>query len=85
MAETKNQPAKKYRAGSISLTAWKNDVPARDGREATSFLTFNIQRGYKNKEGQWANTDSLRKQDLPVVEMLVRRAFEDASLGSDEE
>lgn len=69
-------PIKRYRAGAISVTVFQN------GREINGkdfeFCSFQLQRRYKDKDGAWNNTSSMRLNDLPKAELLLRKAFEDA-------
>src|SRR3989338_3924016 len=55
-------PAKKLRAGSISVTIWNNDA-VKDGRVNT-YQTLNIERGYQDKQGVWKNAKSFLVSDI---------------------
>jgi hypothetical protein len=68
---TTNQPAKRFRLGSITVTIWPNA-----DRQGRSFHTTTIHRSYRDPQGQWATTASLRAADLPVVRELTRQAQE---------
>lgn len=74
---TGNKPVLQYRAGVISVSLWENEGKEYDGKPST-FLTAQIQRGYKDKNGEWQNTGTLRVNDIPVVQMLLQKAFESA-------
>lgn len=69
-----NLPAKKFRAGSISVTIWNNDA-VKDGRVNT-YQTLNIERGYQDKQGVWKNAKSFRVSDIPKVVTLLNKAYE---------
>ncbi len=70
----KKQPEKKFRAGGITATIWQNNV-AKDGKE-TSFNTVNLERSYKDKEGNWQSTNSFRASDLPKLTLVAQKAYE---------
>lgn len=75
-----NAPVKKFTASGIVVNVWANTAE-RDGKKET-YHTFDISRGYKDKEGKWQNTGSLRRSDLLVASELLRQAF--AFEGGDE-
>lgn len=65
-----NQPLQKYRAGAISATVWLNQA------EKGQFKTVSLERGYKDKEGVWKNTNTLRLNDLPKAQLVLQKAYE---------
>ena len=69
-----NQPEKKFSTGAISATIWKNTGVGKDGQPFET-RTISLQRRYKDKTGQWQTTNSLRVNDLPKVELVVKEAF----------
>ena len=73
--QTKNLPEKKFRAGAISATVWLNTSQSKEG-EPTSFRTISLERGYKDKNDIWQNTNSMRVGDLPKVQILLGKAYE---------
>jgi len=68
------QPEKKFVAGAISATIWKN-TSEKDGKEF-SFETISLARNFKDKSGEWKNTPSMRLNDLPKAEMVLKKAYE---------
>ena len=68
-------PEKKFSTGAISATIWKNTGVRKTGEE-TEFKTINIQRRYRDKEGNWQSTNSLRIGDLPKAVLVLNKAFE---------
>ena len=68
-------PEKKFRAGAISATVWKNNAKRKDGTEA-SFRTISLERCYKDANNNWQNTNSFRINDLPRAELVLRQAYE---------
>lgn len=73
MVEGKNLPEKKFRAGSVTATIWKNKGN-RNGRE-TEFHTVGLERSYK-KDDEWKSTHSLRVCDFADVELVLRKSYE---------
>jgi len=70
-----NMPEKKFRAGAISATVWRNKGQSKTGEEV-EYKTISIDRNYKDKEGNWQNTNSLRLNDLPRAAMVLQKAYE---------
>jgi hypothetical protein len=68
----KNLPEKKFVAGAISATVWRNEVKNSDAE----FQTITIQRAYKDKNGNWKNTSSLRTNDIPKTILVLQKAYE---------
>lgn len=67
-------PEKKFRAGSVTATIWKNTNQV-DGKEV-SFYTVALERSYKDKEDNWKTTSSLRSSDLPKAVLVANKAYE---------
>ena len=75
MNETKNIPEKKFSAGVITATVWQNHGKDRNGG-VISFRTVSFQRSYKDKNGVWQNSSSLRVNDLPKAALVLQKAYE---------
>ncbi len=73
---TGNQPEKKFRAGAISATIWLNQGQSKKTGEAVNYRTISLQRGYKDKNDQWQNTNSFRVNDLPRTALVIKQAYE---------
>ncbi len=69
------QPEKKFSTGSVSATVWQNTGKSRNGEEV-SFRTVSFQRSYKDKEGNWKTTSTLRTNDLPKAALVIQKAYE---------
>lgn len=78
--EKKNKPVKKFRAGAIEATVWKNSIEREDGGKS-SYPTVSFQRNYKDKDGEWQTTSSLRRNDLPKASLVLKKAYEFISMG----
>jgi len=70
MTNENNQPEAKFSTGAIQATIWKNE---KDGQE---YRTVSLARRYKDKDGSWKSTNSLRLNDLPKAELVLQKAYE---------
>ena len=71
-----NLPEKKFRAGAISATIWRNSITKKDGSSA-EVKTISFQRSYKDKDtDMWKNTSSLRSMDIPKAVVVLNKAYE---------
>jgi hypothetical protein len=73
-----NTPEKKFRAGAISATVWKNHG-VKDG-QISEYQTVTFERSYKDKEGNWQTTTTLRINDLPKAAVVLQKAYEELVL-----
>ena len=71
----KNTPEKKFRAGAISATVWKNQ-----SKEGNEFSSVSFEKGYKDANGEWKSTSHLNVNDLPKALVVIGKAFEHLSL-----
>lgn len=78
----KQRPIKKIRAGAISANVWRNT--AMKGTQKMEFYSITVERNYKNKQDQWASTNSFRQNDLPKVQLVLAQAYEFLTLNKDE-
>lgn len=74
ITEKGNKPEKKFRAGGITATIWKNTL--KDGDRSFDVRSVNLERSYKDKEGNWQNTTSMRSADLPRAILVMQKAYE---------
>ena len=71
----KNAPERKFRAGAIAATVWKNQGSDKNG-SPTEYRTVSFERSYMDKEGKWQTTSSLRINDLPRAAVVLTKAYE---------
>jgi len=81
--ENQNKIEKKFSTGVISATIWKNQGKTKEGEE-TEFNTISIDRRYKDKDGEWKSTSSIRINDLPKVALVANKAYEYLVLKSED-
>ncbi len=67
------KPVKVFRLRGISASIFANPATV-DGREFT-FHKVSLQRSYKDGN-EWKQTTSLGRDDLPVVNLVLQRAWE---------
>ena len=72
---SKNMPEKKFRAGAVSVTVWKN-MGHSDSGAPVEYQTISLERSYKDKSGDWQHTGSLRVNDLPRAGIALQKAYE---------
>lgn len=64
-----NAPAKKFRIGFLSATVWRNEKPNGDGH----WYSIELQRTYRDDDGNLVNTSSLNHADLlPAAHLLTK-------------
>ncbi len=80
----KNLPEKKFRAGLVTATIWKNKREDEEGNEVT-YKTVTFERSYKDDEDNWRSTNSLRINDLPKAILVLEKAYEHLALSKGED
>lgn len=70
-----NTPEKKFSTGVINATIWKNRGINKNGNPV-EFRTVSLQRRYKDNNGEWKSTNSLRTNDLPKASLVLDKAYE---------
>jgi hypothetical protein len=80
----KNTPEKSFRASPISATIWTNELETKDG-ESRMFRTITLERTYKDKDGNWKKTHSLRVNDLPKATLVLNKCYEYISIKEEEQ
>ncbi|MBW2976362.1 hypothetical protein KY347_02865 [Candidatus Woesearchaeota archaeon] len=72
---TGNLPEKRFSTGSLTATVWQNQGVSKAGEEV-SFRTVSFQRRYKDRNGDWQSTSTLRVNDLPQASLVLQKAYE---------
>ena len=70
-----NMPEKRFSTGSVTATVWQNQGTKKSG-ESVSFRTVSFQRRYRDKEGNWQSTSTLRINDLQREALVLQQAYE---------
>lgn len=72
--KTTNAPEKKFVAGGISATVWANEKELNGAPVAVH--TISLQRTYKDRDGQWKQSASMRINDIPKAQLVLEKAYE---------
>lgn len=64
------QPERKYRAGQMTVTVWKQKTEKNN--EEKEFLTYTFTKQYKDGE-EWKESKSLTQQDLLKAATLLQK------------
>ena len=72
---TGNMPAKKFRAGAVSATVWANKGQNKNTGEDVQYKTVSVEWCFKDKEGNWQSTNSMRINDLPKAWTVLMEAY----------
>lgn len=83
MANENNKPVKKFKAGAVSAALWKNVTALKTGNEIET-MSLTLDRRYKDRDGIWKNSSSLRLNDLPKAMLVLSKAYEYLVTKSDE-
>jgi hypothetical protein len=78
-----NTPEKKFRAGTITATVWKNQAD-KNGK-TFEYRTVSFERSYTDEKGEWNTTNSLRLNDLPKASLVLNKAYEYLAMNGVEE
>jgi hypothetical protein len=77
------KPIKKFRAGGVSAAVFENLMKVNGAQVKT--YSVQIQRTFKDKDGEFKHTSGFRENDLPKVALVARKAYEHLTLKGDEE
>jgi hypothetical protein len=69
-AESKNSPETTFRHRGISASVFENT-----SEKDRTYFSVSIQKRYKDKEGKWHTSSGLMRDELPVLEHVVRQAY----------
>ncbi len=67
-------PEQKFQAGPVAVAVWKNQSQ-KDGK-TIEFRTIQVDRAYKDKEGNWQHTGNLRVNDIPKAIRALTKAYD---------
>lgn len=69
----KAQPEKKFRAGGVVATVWKNVQKNKEGKEFEVY-SINVDRTYKDGD-EFKQTSSMKVNDLPKLALVANEAY----------
>lgn len=79
--EQRQKPQWHVKAGLLQAACWKSILKSDQGKDR-DFHTVTIQRAYKDKDGKWQYSQSLRRQDLLPMARLLEKAYDKLSASS---
>ena len=79
MTQQNNQPVKSFQSGPISASVWRNEEAQPDGTTRVKH-SVRFQKRFRNKQGEFQNSDYYFPDDLPKLQLVAAKAFEFISL-----
>ncbi|MBN2212280.1 MAG: hypothetical protein JW709_12855 [Sedimentisphaerales bacterium] len=76
-------PEEEFRAGAVSASIW-SDEKEIDGKTVL-IKSVRIQKSYKDNEGNWKNANYYFLDELPKLELVIRKAYEHIALKTNQE
>lgn len=70
-----NQPVKSFRFGAVRAAIWKDQKQDRQGRSFDS-VSVSLDRAYKDAQGDWQHTHSLKEVDIPKAILALSKAYQ---------
>ena len=77
-----SEPVKRIRYGNISATIF-NNTREINGKEV-EIKNVQIQRIFKDRDGNWKGTSSYRVSDLPKLALAASKVFEYLTIRSED-
>ena len=78
MEKTTTNKPEHIQVGTIQATIWTNE---KDGKVMKS---VQLKKSYKDKEGQWQETDKYFVNDLPKLALVLQKCYEKLVMKSEE-
>ena len=75
MPNKSNRPVKRYKAKGVVASVFQR-TGKTNGQE-TTYETVSVQRPYKDAQGEWKYTESLRMNDIPEAIAVLERVYAD--------
>ena len=76
------EPEKTFNQGSCRAAVFANEIK-QNGKTAI-FRNVSIQKRYKDKDGNWQNTNSFGVNDLPKLVLIATKAYDYLTLKKEE-
>ena len=83
MTNGNTKPVKKFVAAPIQVAIWKNTVAASSANDSM-MMTVSLERRYKDRDGMWQSSGSLRVNDVPKAIWLLMKAYEFLTTAAEE-
>jgi hypothetical protein len=69
-----NKPEKHIKFGGVRVTIWRENRKNQSGQSFES-RSVTLDRAYKDAQGEWQNTGSLREADIPKAIAALSKAY----------
>jgi hypothetical protein len=76
--QPKNKPEKRFRYGAVCVSIWRDEYEGPKG-QAFESNSVTLDRAYKDRDGQWKHTNSLKENDIPKAIAALEEAFKHMS------
>jgi len=73
MATAPVKPLKVFRLRGLSASVFENHAKSENGER--TFMKVSLQRSYRDGD-EWKSTSALGRDDLPIAQLLLTRAWE---------
>lgn len=77
------QPEKRFKVGACTASVFVNEINTQNGK--ASIKSVNLQRVYKDKEGNFQHATSFGANDIPKAVLALSKAYEYLVLGQEAE
>jgi hypothetical protein len=74
MSSQPQPPDKDFRAGTMRAAIWRNEIE-QDGQTVVRH-SVQLTKRYRDRDGQWRDSDTLFVNDLPRAKLVLDKAFE---------
>lgn len=68
------KPLYSYKIAGVSASIWENNIDVKG--KTVSIQKATVQRSYKNKSGEWQNSNSFSRSELPIVLHCLGKIYE---------
>lgn len=79
MTNEKKKAPEHIKSGAVDCAIWTNEAKDKQGKPI-EYQTVQVNRSYKDKNGEWQKTDSFRASDIPKVMLVLGKAYEKLAL-----
>jgi hypothetical protein len=75
MDTIENKPVKRFQAGRITASVWRNIRKLESGEDATLF-SVTLDKRYRDKDGNWQGSSFLHFNEIPRAVLVLNKAYE---------
>ena len=69
------QPEKRFVVGACSASVFVNEITTKDGKGSAQIKSVNLQRVYKDKDGNFQHTNNYQINDIPKAVVALCLAY----------